>query len=64
MLYKITREGKPTIYRNSAEEVAKFCKCSAANVYTRLGRKGLKSDCINGVNVEIVDLKNRTDESI
>jgi hypothetical protein len=54
MLYKLTTKGK-TIYRNSAEEVAKICKCSASNVYSKLGRKGVKSDIINGVEVTIIE---------
>jgi len=54
MLYKVKVKGQ-TIFRNSAEEVAKICKCSASNVYTRLGRKGIKSDIINGVEVTIIE---------
>jgi hypothetical protein len=54
MLYKVKVKGK-TIFRNSAEEVAKICKCSASNIYTRLGRKGIKSDIINGVEVTIIE---------
>ena len=54
MLYEVKVKGK-TIFRNSAEEVAKICKCSASNIYTRLGRKGIKSDIINGVEVTIIE---------
>jgi len=55
MLYKLKTETK-TIYRNSAVEVAKVCGCSVATIYTRLGRKGQKSDIINGVEITIVEI--------
>jgi hypothetical protein len=51
-MYQVV-QGNKIIFCRNAKEVALIVKCSADNIYTRLGRNGETVTVINGFEVRI-----------